>query len=149
MHVIRIIILGNKLVLWRDNFDVRICNAERYQPFNYKSYPSGLCIFQRSICNEIGQVIYNNGTNVVDRVCRCDYTKGFAFVSEPHNRCYCILSKEDCTCYKKQCSGSELLTPGMCTIIKFIKLFISDFSRYCIVYEQNRCIWIRFKSGIR
>ncbi|XP_063436533.1 uncharacterized protein LOC134717962 [Mytilus trossulus] len=106
--------LGQKFVRSGEFLFYVDCNKNRYQPFKLRSNVSSQCEIQRSQCNEIGQVIYNNGTTMDDIVCRCDYRKGFAFLSEPENPCYCIPSKEDCTCYKKQCSG--LLTPDyICT----------------------------------
>ncbi|XP_052076822.1 uncharacterized protein LOC127714830 [Mytilus californianus] len=45
-----------------------------------------------------------------DSVCRCDHTRGFAFLSDPNRHCYCTPSNEDCTCYKKSCPLNHTLT---------------------------------------
>lgn len=111
IHVIKISFSGEKIVFvpFHQAYHMN-CREERYQPFKFWANVSSQCVLQKSKCNEIGQVIYYNGTLLEDRLCRCDYKQGFAFVTKPQNRCYCNLAKEDCTCYKKQCSG--LLTPG-------------------------------------
>ncbi|CAG2237453.1 unnamed protein product [Mytilus edulis] len=52
----------------------------------------------------------NFGSIFGDSACRCDHIKGYAFVNNPKERCYCIPSDEDCTCYKKFCPPSYILT---------------------------------------
>jgi hypothetical protein len=45
--------------------------------------------------SEEGQVKYNMAeTTTNDTKCRCDYTRGYAFVEKPRNTCYCIPSPE-------------------------------------------------------
>ncbi|XP_076072010.1 uncharacterized protein LOC143043715 [Mytilus galloprovincialis] len=69
------------------------------------------CIYKKSFCNEEGQVYSNNGTLKKNRICRCDYTRGYDFVVRPNRRCYCEPSEEDCSCYLKLCSSDEMLSP--------------------------------------
>lgn len=56
-----------------------------------------------------------------DRTCRCDYTAGYAFVTEPRNKCYCVPTEEDCMCYKVNCPRKKQLTQGK-NIFFFISL---------------------------
>lgn len=103
--------VGNKMV-FGGQLDFTQCSTNRYQPFHMWSNISDKCIFKKSQCIENGQFLYRNGTNESDRSCRCDYTLGYAFISKPKNKCYCMPSQEECSCYKKNCPNNEDLTPG-------------------------------------
>lgn len=92
--------------------DRRPCGPEMFQPFSLLSNSSSRCMFHKSQCNKKGQVVYRNGTTTRDRSCRCNYIDNFAFVSKPKSQCYCIPSKEDCSCYEKKCEVEHYLTPG-------------------------------------
>lgn len=81
------------------NFDRAKCNAERYQPIPFASNRTD-CIFQKSSCNEEGQVVCKHMSLDEDVACGCDYTKGYTFVTNTTNPCYCIPSIEDCSCFK-------------------------------------------------
>lgn len=94
----------------RDNDN---CIDSRYQPFKLWSNRSSECEFLKNDCNEMGQVIANNGSTTKDRTCRCDYNKGFDFIIKPKEVCYCIPSEEDCSCYKKNCLPGQILTQGI------------------------------------
>lgn len=61
------------------------------------------------MCDDEGQIIHNPGSPSTDTACRCDYTKGYAFISSPANRCFCIPSEEDCSCFRVTCIK---LSPG-------------------------------------
>lgn len=80
------------------------CTQNRYQPFNFQTN-GGMsdCIFEKSICNEEGQIVYQADSTKDDRTCRCDYTKNYAFVKTPRNLCYCNPTEEDCSCYIRSC----------------------------------------------
>ncbi|CAC5420917.1 unnamed protein product [Mytilus coruscus] len=95
------------------NINGKPCDLERFQPFKFKTEGNSRCVFEKSVCNEEGQVNLKNGTTISDRTCRCDYTDGYAFVTTPANICYCVPSQEDCSCFKKPCKEKEILTPGM------------------------------------
>lgn len=88
------------------------CDTSRYQPFKFWSQQLSQCVFTKSSCNEAGQIMLNFGSIFGDSACRCDHIKGYAFVNNPKERCYCIPSDEDCTCYKKFCPPSYILTSG-------------------------------------
>lgn len=88
------------------------CDILRYQPFKFWSHRLSQCVFAKAYCNEAGQIISTLGSTEIDSVCRCDHTKGYAFVNNPKDQCYCMPSKEDCTCYKKTCSLNNSLTSG-------------------------------------
>ncbi|XP_052075798.1 uncharacterized protein LOC127713869, partial [Mytilus californianus] len=87
------------------------CENDFYQPFKFLSSGNSRCAYKKSYCNEEGQVIYGNGTQITDSVCRCDYTRGFNFIIRPKHRCYCVPSDEDCSCYSKICPYNYILSP--------------------------------------
>lgn len=80
----------------------RNCSTERYQPFKFWSNESSDCVYQKSLCNEIGQTTCQRRSTKEDTTCTCDHTKGYGFVTQPKNIQYCIPSKEDCSCYLVQ-----------------------------------------------
>lgn len=90
-------------------FNLAECNIGRFQPIVFTTDGNSGCIFQKSKCDEEGQVVFSNGTSDYDIACRCDYTKGYTFVSNPNNACFCEPFKEDCSCYKENCLK---LSPG-------------------------------------
>ncbi|CAC5363062.1 unnamed protein product [Mytilus coruscus] len=100
---------GQKYVIgvFRKNID---CDTLRYQPFKFWSQQLSQCVFAKSRCNEAGQIMLNFGSTFGDSACRCDHTQGYAFVHSHKEHCYCIPSNEDCTCYKKLCPSSYILT---------------------------------------
>ncbi|CAG2235184.1 unnamed protein product [Mytilus edulis] len=105
---------GRKSVL-RGGLDADICSSRRFQPWPITFYTnvSTNCIFLKSICNEEGQLIYRKGNRNLDTSCRCDYTRGYNFLFKPRNSCFCVPSKEDCSCYLKKCPKStDMLSPG-------------------------------------
>ncbi|CAC5410853.1 TTN [Mytilus coruscus] len=93
----------------RGGLDADTCSLERYQPWPIKFYTnvSTNCIFLKSTCNEEGQVIYDKGNRNTDATCRCDYTRGYDFLVKSLNPCFCVPSKEDCSCYLKTCPKSN------------------------------------------
>ena len=101
-HIIDI--AGSKRVYSR-NFNRRPCNDTRYQPIKFVTNGNSDCIFRKSLCTEEGQILFTNGTTETDSTCRCDYIQGYAFVAVPRNKCSCLPSDEDCSCYKKKCQG--------------------------------------------
>lgn len=102
---------GNKYII-RGDIDGEPCEGNRYQPFKFKTDGYNKCIFEKSICNEEGQIVQNSGNTTVDTSCRCDYTKGYSFVIEPTHKCYCHPTQEDCSCFMKKCQGDEFLNPS-------------------------------------
>lgn len=102
---------GYKLIVVGD-LQREICHSNRYQPIQFWSNGSSDCILSKSTCNEEGQLTFHNGTNVGDRACRCDYTRGYDFVNTQTNRCFVIPLDEDCSCYLKHCDAEQILTPG-------------------------------------
>ncbi|CAC5425089.1 unnamed protein product [Mytilus coruscus] len=87
------------------------CSEYRFQPFTFWTNGSSKCVYKKTFCNQEGQVIYNNGTAQSDRTCRCDYTKNYDFQVKPENNCFCVPSREDCSCYVKPCPAGSRLTP--------------------------------------
>ena len=76
-------------------------------------------VYEKSLCNEEGQIVLKNGTKISDRTCRCDYSKGYDFVVKPKDGCECIPSEEDCSCYHKTCQTGFILSPGESTFNLF------------------------------
>jgi hypothetical protein len=93
---------------------LKCCRNDRYQPWKFWSYEHNKCVFKKSLCSEEGQLIYSNGTYMVDRSCHCDYTKGYVFVKPPLHQCYCVPSWEECGCLLKQCPNANyVLSQGI------------------------------------
>ncbi|CAC5420835.1 unnamed protein product [Mytilus coruscus] len=65
------------------------------------------CVNQKSVCSEEGQVVHTNGSTTADRTCRCDYNRGYIFVSSPMDNCHCTSSQEDCSCYLQTCNNTS------------------------------------------
>lgn len=103
--------VGYKFVI-SGNPDRRKCKSSEYQPFTFSTNGYSTCIFQKTDCNEEGQIIINNGSTKSDRRCRCDYTRGYNFINKPEHGCYCVSSFEDCSCYQKPCPPGLILSPG-------------------------------------
>ncbi|CAC5383849.1 unnamed protein product [Mytilus coruscus] len=95
--------IGSKLV-FQPLFNLAECNAGRFQPIVFTTYGNSECIFFKSKCAEEGQVVFSNGSTSADTACRCDYTKGYAFVTRPKNSCFCKPSEEDCSCFRVTCT---------------------------------------------
>ena len=94
------------------NFDRKACSVLHFQPFIFTTLGNSHCVFKKSLCDEEGQVLVDNGTTTRDRRCRCDYTKGFGYVSKTTDPCYCTPFNEDCSCVFKSCGKEEVLSPG-------------------------------------
>lgn len=93
---------GQKCVI-RGNLDGEDCSTERYQPLPFRTDGLSDCVFKKTNCTDEGLIIYTHGSTTKDTQCRCDHSKGFAFLSKPKHSCYCIPSQEDCSCYQKEC----------------------------------------------
>ncbi|CAG2246546.1 unnamed protein product [Mytilus edulis] len=96
------------------NLDGSQCKKFRYQPIRFLTNESSECIFKKSSCNDEGLIVHKEGNSTSDKTCRCDYTRGYAFVDRPKRECYCDPNTEDCSCYRKQCNINQVLTPGNC-----------------------------------
>ena len=104
---------GSSTILADTNLSFDSCRNDRYQPRKFWSYEHNKCVYKKSLCSEEGQLIYSNGTYIVDRSCHCDYTKGYVFVKPPRHQCYCVPSREECGCILKQCPNKTyVLSPG-------------------------------------
>lgn len=65
------------------------------------------------MCEGEGQVVFHSGTLISDGACRCDYTKGYKFIQQPKQNCFCIPSAEDCSCYISKCGDGLNLASGI------------------------------------
>ncbi|XP_071124105.1 uncharacterized protein [Mytilus edulis] len=101
---------GYKFII-RGNIDGIECDKNRFQPIKFWTNVSNDCILEKTGCNEPGQVIHDEGSATSDRTCRCDYTRGFAFVTSPKQNCFCNPSIDDCSCFMKPCSRFQVMTP--------------------------------------
>ncbi|CAG2188075.1 unnamed protein product [Mytilus edulis] len=127
---------GRKNVL-RGGLDADICSSERYQPWPITFYTnvSTNCIFLKSVCKEEGQVIYGKGNRNIDATCRCDYKRGYDFLVRTLNPCFCIPSKEDCSCYVKTClNATGKLSPDYKCLNDDENITVSDCKP--IIYER-------------
>jgi hypothetical protein len=107
------LLAGSGIILTNTYLTVDSCRNDRYQPRKLWSNEHNKCVYKKSLCSEEGQLIYSNGTSIVDRSCHCDYTKGYVFVKRPLRHCYCVPSREECGCLLKQCpNASYVLSPG-------------------------------------
>ncbi|CAG2249017.1 unnamed protein product [Mytilus edulis] len=95
--------IGSKLV-FQPLFNLAECNAGRYQPIVFTTHGNSECIYSKSKCADEGQLVFSNDSSSADTACRCDYTKGYAFVTRPKNRCFCNPSDEDCSCFRSTCT---------------------------------------------
>ncbi|CAC5376411.1 unnamed protein product [Mytilus coruscus] len=103
---------GYKFII-RGNLDGIQCEKNRFQPIKLWTNGSTDCILAKTVCNEQGQVIHDEGNSTSDRTCRCDYTKGFAFVKRPKQDCFCNPFLEDCSCFLKPCNKFHVMTPDL------------------------------------
>ncbi|XP_071164677.1 uncharacterized protein [Mytilus edulis] len=103
-------------VLYEGGLNSKHCPDGQYQPMPYASNEDNKndkCLYLKTRCNGEGQLIHDISEKPdKDRTCRCDYSRGYDFVYKPRNRCYCIPTEEDCSCYRKPCNNnSTQLTP--------------------------------------
>ncbi|VDI21663.1 Hypothetical predicted protein [Mytilus galloprovincialis] len=94
----RILGPGYKYV-FQPNLNRAACNGNRYQPFIFETVGYSDCNYQKSLCNSQGQETYEHGDTRVDRKCICNTDRGYNFVRNLNNQCYCNPSNEDCSCY--------------------------------------------------
>ncbi|CAC5398305.1 unnamed protein product [Mytilus coruscus] len=102
---------GYKFII-RGSLDGKPCNTNKFQPFKFWTNSSSDCVFKKTNCTEEGQVVFDKGNSTANRKCRCDYTSGYAFVTQPRHDCYCDPELEDCSCYVLTCRAKEVITPG-------------------------------------
>ncbi|XP_076090029.1 uncharacterized protein LOC143062077 [Mytilus galloprovincialis] len=109
---------GHKLVINGDNLDRAQCLYDRYQPFHFDTTEESHCVYKKDMCNNEGQVVYNKGSAVQDRRCRCDHTKGYSFVkSTRKDVCSCSPTYDDCSCYHTRCKKGYILSPDYFCIL--------------------------------
>ncbi|XP_071126736.1 uncharacterized protein [Mytilus edulis] len=126
---------GLKTVV-RGSFDGIPCDENRYQPFEYSSSNGATCVFLKSFCNEEGQIESTDKRTTSDRTCRCDYRFGYSFVLQPNKPCECVPSKEDCSCYYKDCGKDQVLTPDyLCMNPANITMHFNTFT--CPLIEES------------
>ncbi|CAC5400144.1 unnamed protein product [Mytilus coruscus] len=124
---------GKKIVI-RGQFDAAYCDANRYQPIKYFTNVSGECLFQKSTCTGEGQIIHTNKNPVTDLTCKCDYTKGYTFITRPKNPCLCVPSVEDCSCYRKICNSSTI---GLSQDYQCLPNISSVITQQCSIVEGS------------
>ncbi|XP_063405796.1 uncharacterized protein LOC134689755 [Mytilus trossulus] len=95
--------IGSKLV-FQPLFNLAVCDVARYQPIVFTTHGNSECIYSKSKCADDGQLVFSNDSSSRDVTCRCDYTKGYTFVTKPKNSCFCNPSQEDCSCFRVMCT---------------------------------------------
>lgn len=98
------------------------CSEDRFQPFRYTTYGNYECVYLKSFCTEVGQVVFDNGSTISDRRCACDHSKNYTFMNQPHHFCYCEPDKEDCSCIIKTCPDQYIIDPGLLKLVLMLKL---------------------------
>lgn len=88
----------------------RECVPGTYQPFKFWTNASSQCILQKSLCADEGSVLVDNGTIRSDVKCRCNYKDGYSYIIPPKDKCGCVPSEEDCSCYKMPCPRRQVLS---------------------------------------
>ncbi|CAC5382882.1 unnamed protein product [Mytilus coruscus] len=111
------------------------CLEDTFQPTPYKSNTQCGCALMKSTCNDIGQVISTNGSTDKDRTCRCDYLKGYTYVTMPDDRCNCSPKGENCTCKLIECPNGSRLSPDY-VCIENARYLKTNFS--CQVLNEHR-----------
>ncbi|XP_063416276.1 uncharacterized protein LOC134697920 [Mytilus trossulus] len=106
---------GHEFVI-RGELDGKQCATNRFQPFKLSTKGYSRCIFKKTECIDEGQIQYSNGTLISDRLCRCDYTNSYKFITKTRNSCFCDPMEEDCSCYKTMCPNEKVLSPEDDTI---------------------------------
>lgn len=99
---------GSKYI-FTPNLHQTECLPDSYQPFTFTTNGNSECIFAKSNCNDDGQVKASEGSTVLDRTCKCDYTRGYSYITRPRNICSCVPSEEDCTCYFSPCNDNTVM----------------------------------------
>ncbi|VDI73775.1 Hypothetical predicted protein, partial [Mytilus galloprovincialis] len=94
----RILAEGYKYV-FQPNLNRATCSVTRYQPFLFDTIGHSDCTFQKTPCNSLGQETYEDGNTTVNRKCICNTDRGYTFVMNSANQCYCDPTTEDCSCY--------------------------------------------------
>ncbi|XP_063417447.1 uncharacterized protein LOC134699972 [Mytilus trossulus] len=101
---------GSKLI-FEPYFNKAGCSNKRYQPFPFSTDGNNKCLYQKSFCNEEGQIVHREGSMINDTACRCDSSQQYIFVTTPKHNCYCIPSEEDCSCHKLICDNEGKSNP--------------------------------------
>lgn len=100
------IIAGYKYV-FEPNPNRDICSQSRFQPFIFNTTGYSDCVFLKSLCNSEGLKTHEDGTTRSDKTCTCNTEKGFNFVGNPTNKCFCNPSSEDCSCFHSSNSNNR------------------------------------------
>lgn len=91
-------ILGEKYVIAGAR-TTAACSIDTYQPFALWANISSCCLYQKSKCNDEGQIPSSTDLGIADRSCQCDLKNGFHFVKQPKDPCNCFSFEEDCSCF--------------------------------------------------
>ncbi|XP_048740324.2 uncharacterized protein LOC125654410 isoform X2 [Ostrea edulis] len=94
------------------------CPSTHYQPGGQMSnrYKHVTCMYPKSLCDDDGEEKCDDGSDITDRMCRCDYTKGYRsqayLFSNPKNQsCYKSKSEEE-GCAMLGCPEGKELNPA-------------------------------------
>ncbi|XP_078339475.1 uncharacterized protein LOC111110148 isoform X4 [Crassostrea virginica] len=94
------------------------CPPTHFQPNGQMSneYKKIKCSYMKSVCNDDGEEDCDDGTDVKDRTCRCDYTLGYRasvyFLDNPSNKACFQPSAVDDGCIMLNCSEGKELNPA-------------------------------------
>lgn len=118
--------------------NAKLCPDNQFSPCISWSNNGPECQYQKQLCNEEGQVVVDNGSNIRDIKCRCDYRHGYVYNVKPKNECLCSPSVEDCTCHLKQCQHNNLiLSQGKSDLMH---VFLQLLKCQCIKWDRKRIL---------
>lgn len=71
------------------------CPRTHYQPFGQMSneFRTGTCLYEKSLCNDLGEETCEEGGSLEDRSCRCKYTDGYRSIES-------LLTLTNKSCYR-------------------------------------------------
>ncbi|CAC5365748.1 unnamed protein product [Mytilus coruscus] len=129
--------IGSKRI-YAGDFSRGYCTKQRFQPFVFWTNDGvSDCIYAKSICSEEGQVVYKDHSSRDDRACRCDHKKSYSFIENPRDNCFCIPTKEDCSCYVKSCPVNQTLSADYSCIQTGINEILIHKCRDTIEYNKT------------
>ncbi|XP_056001301.1 uncharacterized protein LOC125655555 isoform X2 [Ostrea edulis] len=122
----------------------RRCPSTHYQPSGQMSnqYKKVTCMYKKAKCEDEGEEICDEGNDTTDRMCRCDYTRGYRslqyLLDNPHHRsCYQPKSNER-GCVALPCNeGQELNQAYQCIPACPIGYFRPQYTVNCIPKVQD------------
>ena len=125
--------ISGKFPLWSsaaNKIYTEECPSNRYQPIPKNSSEIYQCEYEKSVCDEEGEVKCDDGSTTTDRQCRCDYKQGwianiYAFINTNNRTCYFPRQVHRGCDKPNDCTKDQELDPGMIDIrVKYTRQLI-------------------------